>query len=66
MIDISGMIAAIVLGYVDLPPEVKLSKQRPVIGFDIKAERIAELHLGSDGVVAQLSSWPIHIETPCG
>ena len=36
-------IAVIGLGYVGLPLAVEFGKKRPVIGFDIKASRIAEL-----------------------
>jgi UDP-N-acetyl-D-galactosamine dehydrogenase len=41
-------IAVIGLGYVGLPLAVEFGKKRPVIGFDIKAERIAELQAGHD------------------
>lgn len=36
------------LGYVGLPLAVEFGKHRPVIGFDIKHERIAELQAGRD------------------
>ncbi len=36
-------IAVIGLGYVGLPLAVEFGKKRPVIGFDIRPERIAEL-----------------------
>ncbi len=36
------------LGYVGLPLAVEFGKKRPVIGFDIKASRIAELQAGHD------------------
>ena len=36
------------LGYVGLPLAVALAKHRPVLGFDISAERIAELKRGYD------------------
>lgn len=36
------------LGYVGLPLAVEFGKTRPVIGFDIKTERIAELRAGLD------------------
>lgn len=42
-------IAVIGLGYVGLPLAVEFGKQRPVIGFDIKSKRIAELRAGHDG-----------------
>ena len=41
-------IAIIGLGYVGLPLAVEFGKQRPVIGFDINAARIAELVVGQD------------------
>lgn len=42
-------IAVIGLGYVGLPLAVEFGKRRPVIGFDIKPARIAELRNGHDG-----------------
>ena len=36
------------LGYVGLPLAVKFCKHRPVVGFDIKSECIAELQAGLD------------------
>lgn len=41
-------IAVIGLGYVGLPLAVEFGKIRPVIGFDINAERIQELQAGND------------------
>jgi len=41
-------LAIIGLGYVGLPLAVEFSKQQAVIGFDIKAGRIAELKAGRD------------------
>ena len=41
-------IAVIGLGYVGLPLAVEFGKKRSVIGFDIKADRIAELQAGRD------------------
>ena len=41
-------IAIIGLGYVGLPLAVEFAKRRPVIGFDIKPDRIAELQSGQD------------------
>ena len=41
-------IAVIGLGYVGLPLAVEFGKSRPVIGFDIRAQRIAELRIGQD------------------
>jgi UDP-N-acetyl-D-galactosamine dehydrogenase len=42
------VIAVIGLGYVGLPLAVEFGKVRPVIGFDINAQRIAELQGGKD------------------
>lgn len=44
-------ICVIGLGYVGLPLAVEFGKCRPVVGFDIKAERIAELRDGRDGTL---------------
>jgi UDP-N-acetyl-D-galactosamine dehydrogenase len=44
----SRTIAVIGLGYVGLPLAVEFGKKRPVIGFDIKADRIAELKSAHD------------------
>ncbi len=41
-------LAVIGLGYVGLPLAVEFGKHRPVIGFDIKPDRIAELRAGRD------------------
>lgn len=41
-------LAIIGLGYVGLPLAVEFGKHRPVIGFDIKADRLAELRAGCD------------------
>ncbi len=41
-------IAVIGLGYVGLPLAVEFGKKRPVIGFDINENRIAELQSGQD------------------
>lgn len=41
-------LAVIGLGYVGLPLAVEFGKHRPVIGFDIKPERIADLRAGRD------------------
>ena len=41
-------IAVVGLGYVGLPLAVEFGKNRPVIGFDIKADRIAALQAGHD------------------
>ena len=43
-----GPLAVIGLGYVGLPLAVEFGKHRPVIGFDIKPDRIAELRAGRD------------------
>jgi len=48
MIASKDALAVIGLGYVGLPLAVEFGKQRRVIGFDIKPERIAELHSGND------------------
>jgi len=48
-VDEGGTIAVIGLGYVGLPLAVEFGKHRPVIGFDIKPERIADLREGLDG-----------------
>jgi UDP-N-acetyl-D-galactosamine dehydrogenase len=45
---VSGPLAVIGLGYVGLPLAVEFGKNRPVIGFDIKPDRIAELRAGRD------------------
>ncbi|NKE68707.1 Vi polysaccharide biosynthesis UDP-N-acetylglucosamine C-6 dehydrogenase TviB [Ramlibacter sp. RBP-2] len=44
-------IAVIGLGYVGLPLAVEFGRQRPVVGFDIHAKRIAELRSGWDGTL---------------
>lgn len=44
-------IAIIGLGYVGLPLAVEFGKQRNVLGFDINAARIAELHSGQDSTL---------------
>lgn len=41
-------IAVIGLGYVGLPLAVEFGKKYPTLGFDINAQRIAELRLGKD------------------
>jgi UDP-N-acetyl-D-glucosamine/UDP-N-acetyl-D-galactosamine dehydrogenase len=41
-------IAVIGLGYVGLPLAVEFGKNRPVIGFDVNATRIAQLRAGQD------------------
>ncbi|MEY4766865.1 MAG: UDP-glucose/GDP-mannose dehydrogenase family [Pseudomonadota bacterium] len=41
-------LAIIGLGYVGLPLAVEFGKKRPVVGFDINAERIAQLRQGED------------------
>ena len=41
-------IAVIGLGYVGLPLAVEFGKSRAVLGFDVKAARIAELQSGED------------------
>lgn len=44
----SPTLAIIGLGYVGLPLAVEFGKHRPVIGFDIKPDRIADLRSGYD------------------
>lgn len=44
-------IAVIGLGYVGLPLAVEFGKKRPVLGFDIKPARIAELQAGQDSTL---------------
>jgi UDP-N-acetyl-D-galactosamine dehydrogenase len=44
-------IAVIGLGYVGLPLAVEFGKQRPVVGFDINAARVAELQAGQDSTL---------------
>lgn len=47
--DISNKtIAVIGLGYVGLPLAIEFARKRPVIGFDVRADRIAELVGGVD------------------
>ena len=41
-------IAVVGLGYVGLPLAVEFGRIRPVVGFDINAQRIAELRAGDD------------------
>jgi UDP-N-acetyl-D-glucosamine/UDP-N-acetyl-D-galactosamine dehydrogenase len=41
-------VAIVGLGYVGLPLAVAFGKQQPIIGFDLKAERITELRSGQD------------------
>jgi len=44
-------IAVIGLGYVGLPLAMEFARTRPVIGFDIRPERIAELSAGRDSTL---------------
>src|SRR3970040_927446 len=44
----SHKIAIVGLGYVGLPLAVEFGKLRPVLGFDVKPGRIAELQSGRD------------------
>ncbi|WP_417915194.1 Vi polysaccharide biosynthesis UDP-N-acetylglucosamine C-6 dehydrogenase TviB [Candidatus Electronema sp. JM] len=44
----STKLAVIGLGYVGLPLAVEFSKKLPCVGFDLKAQRIAELRQGND------------------
>ena len=47
----TAKVAIIGLGYVGLPLAVEFGKQRPVIGFDINQDRIAELRAGTDSTL---------------
>ena len=52
MIDLDDCRPAVIgLGYVGLPLAVELGKRYPTTGFDIKAERIAELASGRDSTL---------------
>lgn len=44
-------LAVIGLGYVGLPLAVEFGKHRPVLGFDVKPARIAELRAGRDSTL---------------
>ena len=48
---LAGKIAVIGLGYVGLPLAVEFGKKRPVIGFDIKTDRVEELKAGQDSTL---------------
>ena len=45
---LASPLAIVGLGYVGLPLAVEFGKQRPVLGFDINAARVAELQGGRD------------------
>lgn len=47
----NARIGIIGLGYVGLPLAVEFGKQRPVLGFDVKSVRIAELQSGQDSTL---------------
>jgi UDP-N-acetyl-D-galactosamine dehydrogenase len=48
-VDLSDKTVAVIgLGYVGLPLAVEFGKVRPVIGFDMRPERVAELQAGRD------------------
>ena len=47
----SQKIAVLGLGYVGLPLAVEFGKKRPVVGFDIKKNRITELRSGHDSTM---------------
>jgi UDP-N-acetyl-D-galactosamine dehydrogenase len=50
--DINNLrIGVVGLGYVGLPLAVEFGKQYDTVGFDVKAERIAELEAGSDSTL---------------
>lgn len=44
-------VAVVGLGYVGIPLAVEFGKVRPVIGFDIKVERVEELRSGKDSTL---------------
>jgi UDP-N-acetyl-D-glucosamine/UDP-N-acetyl-D-galactosamine dehydrogenase len=44
----SQTIAIIGLGYVGLPLAVEFGKKRPVVGFDVRSQRVTELNQGHD------------------
>ena len=46
--DKNSKIVVVGLGYVGLPLAVAIARNYPVIGFDIDAERVAELERGED------------------
>ncbi|MCF8234133.1 MAG: nucleotide sugar dehydrogenase [Bacteroidales bacterium] len=48
---IETKIAVIGLGYVGLPLAVEFSKKYPVVGFDVKKERVEELEEGHDATM---------------
>ena len=58
MIDSDSTIGIIGLGYVGLPLAVEFGKHRPTIGFDVDAERIAQLRAGQDRMRSNRKSWP--------
>ena len=47
----SPIIAIIGLGYVGLPLAVEFAKKYPVVGFDIKKDRVDELRSGHDATL---------------
>lgn len=52
MLDLNATTIGIIgLGYVGLPLAVEFGKLYPTVGFDIKAERIAELQSGQDSTL---------------
>ena len=52
MMDLSNVrIGLIGLGYVGLPLAVEFGKHYPTVGFDIKADRVAELQAGRDSTL---------------
>lgn len=51
----NSRVAVIGLGYVGLPLAVEFAKHRPVLGFDIDAERVERLRAGED-VTGEVSS----------
>ena len=57
--DQSPSIAVIGLGYVGLPLAVEFGKQHPTVGYDIRAERVAELRAGQDSTL-EVSAEELH------
>jgi UDP-N-acetyl-D-galactosamine dehydrogenase len=47
----SETVAVVGLGYVGIPLAVEFGKLRPVVGFDVKRERVEELRMGSDSTL---------------
>lgn len=56
LVNSGSPLGVIGLGYVGLPLAVEFGKRRPVIGFDISPERIAELRSGRDSTLEVTST----------